>query len=126
MKRLTVLLLLIVYGFSSSGMTLHFHYCCGKLDKIELSPAKEMKCGMQHKAEKKSCCDSKQLELKVKSDYKAEAAAKLIIPSFSAAKSFTDFAVTQPRYGKQLIPQVFAPPPLYQNPLYIFHCLYRI
>ena len=63
MKKLLVIVLLLVYGAASSGMTLHLHYCCGKLDKIDLAPVKHKGCGSEHKLGKKSCCDNKELSI---------------------------------------------------------------
>ena len=49
-----------MYGISSSGATLYFHYCCGELVNIEISSAKAH-CGDEHKKGTKSCCKTKQI-----------------------------------------------------------------
>lgn len=125
MKKLVVILLLVLYGFSSTGMTLHFHYCCGKLAKVELTPVKDT-CGKEHKNSKKPCCDEKQLSLKVKADHKGEEAAKLLLAPATLPKSYSAFSATNPGQGRQLLPHLFAPPPLNSTPLFVLHCVYRI
>ena len=127
MKNLSVILLLLVYSLSSTGMTVNFHYCCGKLKKVEFSST-QIACGMKTKhSSSKKCCDNKQLELKVKADQKiTESAGTNISKVFSFFNLLPDFAIIQPEQGKHLIPSVFAPPPLQKQRLYILHCIYLI
>jgi len=125
MKKLFAIMLLLVYGFSSTGMTLHLHYCCGKLDAIDLSPVKDEHCGGKHKLIKKSCCDEKQVSLKLKSEQNP---AKFLNPVFQLPAIKTvqpDFFVLSPVQSKKLLPEVFAPPPLQKNINSLF-CVYRI
>src|SRR5688572_7422070 len=67
MKKLVVTLLMIVYTLSSTGATLHLHYCCGKFENISLSVKHNPDCP-QKESIKKECCDSKQVDLKIKAD----------------------------------------------------------
>jgi hypothetical protein len=125
LKKLAVILLLMVYGLSSSGMTIQFHYCCGKLKSIQLSPVSEKQCGMKYMpVSKKKCCDDKQVELKLKGDQKTEQAKfVLFAPDVLQREEFV--FNSQPVVARALTPEIFAPPPLV-NPLYIFYCVYRI
>ncbi|MEI6948364.1 hypothetical protein V9K67_14300 [Paraflavisolibacter sp. H34] len=126
MKRFLVILLLMVYGLSSTGATVHLHYCCGKLDKIEFAAPKEKKCG-KHAKPMKNCCDDQQLDLKVKADQKVAHMAAFEAKTFAAEKpSYPGFALTRPSEGKHLVPTTFAPPPLPPYPLFILNCVYRI
>jgi hypothetical protein len=68
MKKLLVIMLMLVYGFSSTGMTLQLHYCCGKLKSVELAPVKDPGCGNKHKMGSKPCCETKNINSKSKSD----------------------------------------------------------
>ena len=127
LKKLAVILLLMVYGLSSSGMTIQFHYCCGKLKSIKLSPAGEKQCGMKHSMSKmlnKPCCNDKQVELKLKGDQRTEQAKFVFFTPDLPQKSEFIFT-SEPLVAKTIIPEIFAPPPL-TDPLYIFHCVYRI
>ena len=124
LKKLSVILLLMIYGLSSTGMIVNFRYCCGKLKKVEFSSA-GVECGMKmkHNSSKK-CCDSKQLELKVKADQKITEAAKPAVKSIAHLTSFSGFLIAHPVQGKYLIPYIFAPPP--KQKLHILNCVYRI
>lgn len=64
MKKLLLALIIIVYGFSSSGATVQVHYCCGKLKDISWNTDKEDDCGMQHKMASKPCCEVKSISTK--------------------------------------------------------------
>jgi len=82
-KKLIIVLLIAVYGVSSSGMTVYVHYCCGKLDKIDLSDSNNKKCPLHFEASTKGCCDGKQIEIKIKSDHQPEYAVKKVLKQFS-------------------------------------------
>jgi hypothetical protein len=125
-KKLTVILLLIIYGANVSGMTLHFHYCCGKLKSIDLNAATKNCFGlMDHNMSKKKCCDNKQLTISIKTDQKPVNALQLPFSSV-AVKSYSPlFQITAPISTARLIPEVFAPPPL-QKDLNTFYCIFRI
>ena len=106
-------------------MTIQFHYCCGKLKEVKLSPVTEKQCGMKHDAmAKKSCCDSKQVELKISSDQKTEQ-VKFDFSAPAMPKQETAILNLPSTAATTLIPEIFAPPPK-QDPLYILHCIYRI
>lgn len=127
-KKFIVIFLLMVYGLSSSGMTVQFHYCCGKLKSVELKPAEPTTCKHgKHKMTGKKCCESKTVELKVKKDQKAEGTTSLKF--FNQLAETRDF-VYEPdsviRIIRQLSPVAFAPPPDLPTSLFILYCVYRI
>ena len=124
MKKVLVIVLLLVYGASSSGMTLHLHYCCGKLDRIDLSPVQHH-CGGESKVSKKSCCDNKELNFDLKAD---QTPVKVLVPAFHlfAIKPLpVEFHLSGPVETKGLLPHIFAPPPL-QKDFNTLFCVYRI
>lgn len=124
MKKVLVIVLLLVYGVSSSGMTLHLHYCCGKLDRIDLSPVQHH-CGGENKVSKKSCCDNRALTFDLKAD---QTAVKLLVPAFQslAIKPVpVEFPVSAPAETKGVRPRIVAPPPL-QKDFNTLFCVYRI
>jgi hypothetical protein len=124
-KKLVAIVLLLVYGLSSSGMTIQFHYCCGKLKNIKLSPVTVKPCGMKHAFSKKPCCDDRQVELKLKADQKAEQATKFVFSVPTVSKQEAGVFILHPMVRKTILPEIFAPPPL-KAPLYILHSVYRI
>ena len=116
----------MVYGLSSTGMTVNFHYCCGKLKKVEFS-SDQSDCGMKMKhSSGKKCCDNNLLDLKVKSDQKIVESAKLAFKATALPLLFSDFHIANPIESKYLTPSIFAPPPPFTNQLYILLCDYRI
>jgi hypothetical protein len=116
-----------VYGTSSFGMTLHFHYCCGKLKKIDLTPPEYKKCGSakHHDMGGKPCCDSKQVSIKIKSDQNPSKGLQASFISVAVKPVQPDFFVSNPVENKKLLPEVFAPPPLEKDFNHLF-CIYRI
>lgn len=119
---------MLIYAVSSSGATLHIHYCCGKIDKIDFNSSKKEHCPFSDKAFQKSCCDNKQVELKIKNDYKVETEAKLpprnitaYVNSVHAVFDTSLFISSNPLYFSGVSPPLSAP-----VPLYILDCVYRI
>jgi hypothetical protein len=124
MKKILVILLLLVYGGSTSGMTLYFHYCCGQLKNIDLTPVEHKGCGQHSQMDKQSCCQSQSLELKVKSEHKSE-------PSFSPLYKCSilpaeEVFVTPSIANFHTVPKAGLPPPLLVSSLFILHCVFRI
>jgi hypothetical protein len=84
-------------------MTVNFHYCCGKLKKVEFSSA-QIDCGMKMKRSTgKKCCDNKQLDLKVKDDQKiSEVAKPAVLKAVTLSTPFPGFEIAQPGHDKNL------------------------
>lgn len=126
MKKLLTLFVILVYGVASAGATLHLHYCCGKLDKISFSAAHNKDCPKKDGAFKR-CCDSKQLEFKIKSDQepgtKWITVHKDLTPTVQAAACYL-LIPTQ----KIPVNEYATGPPLVVSPvpLFIKNCVYRI
>lgn len=127
MKKLLVILLLMVYGTASFGATVHFHYCCGKLKKVDFTLPKENSCSSKaHLMGSKPCCDDKQVELKIKSE---QAASKVLQSTFhveAIQPIQRAYFVLSPFQNKKLLPEVFAPPPITTNSLFLLNCVFRI
>lgn len=117
-----------MYGTSSFGMTVHFHFCCGKLRAVDLNPPKDNHCNKStsYQMGEKPCCENKQVELKVSGEQEF---AKVYYSSFSpdAIKPLMqDLLVFSPVQAKRLVPEIFAPPPTSSNPIYILNSVFRI
>ena len=80
MKKLLAITLILVYGLSSMGTTVHFQYCCGKLEKIDFVPPVTKHCAGDKgsKIENKKCCDDKEVSLKISSE---QSAAQILYPA---------------------------------------------
>ncbi|MGI8952458.1 MAG: HYC_CC_PP family protein [Chitinophagaceae bacterium] len=127
MKKILVILLITVYAISSSGATLHFHYCCGKFDKIDFNANKKDNCPFANKISQKGCCDNRQVELKIKSDYQPETIAKTF---YKVCEIYNNYATTYCSnifINNNLKYFSGVSPPLSKSvPLYILQCVYRI
>lgn len=126
MKKFWIIVLLMAYGFSSTGMTVNLHYCCGKLKSIDWSPAKEKDCGSGHKMGTKPCCETKTVGGKEKSDQEQVLFVPKQVKAVSEALPPLPLLAIERGIQQPLSPVAFAPPPLYLPPLFILHCVYRI
>ncbi|QJD96001.1 hypothetical protein HH214_08980 [Mucilaginibacter robiniae] len=66
-KKLFITFLAVLYLGVSSGATLHYQYCMGRLIKVTLwhsGSNKSRPCGMEQKAKAKKCCTDKHQQLK--------------------------------------------------------------
>jgi hypothetical protein len=126
MKKLLTLFVILVYGAASVGATLHLHYCCGKLEKITFSAAHNKACPKKDDAFKR-CCDSKQVDFKIKADHEPGAkwiyVNKDLTPPFHTAAYYL-LTPTQ----KIPVNEYATGPPLASSPipLFIKNCVYRI
>jgi hypothetical protein len=77
-KRLSVILLVMLYSVTVFGFSLDLHYCGKLLTSVEVnSPSKD--CGMH--AGKMKCCKEKQIKVKVKDAHQTT-------PTVASPKSF--------------------------------------
>ena len=116
----------MLYTVSSTGMTLQFHYCCGKLKNIEVSahPVKE-DCGKKHKMGSKACCETKEVKSD-KDDFYSLSEYKLI--KLAPAIAPKTWSVEKPVFGKTVSSgsvAANAPPPP-STPLFILNRVFRI
>lgn len=121
-------MLTLIYAVSSPGATLYMHICCGKFNGIDLNNSKDQHCPLSEKSFQKGCCDNKQVELKIKSEYKAETEAKFLFKDITAYISLIYSVVETPLFisNKPLHFSGVSPPLSTSVPLYIFNCVYRI
>ena len=126
MKKLLAIMLMVVYGLSSTGATINLHYCCGKLHDISFSSTQGKTCPTKT-VSSKGCCDNKHVQLKLKGDQ--EPAAKWI----SASKDLAA-PVTIPTYYVMVLTHdtpvneyATGPPRIRSSvPLFVQHCTYLI
>ena len=107
-------------------MTVYFHYCCGKLKKIELVSSDTLcTMGKAHKMGDKPCCQSKKVNLKVSDDQSlVKTASSLCDPHLFMYNQVRD--IDEGAHNMVLhLPEIFSPPPALID-LNILHCVYRI
>lgn len=132
MKRILLTILAVFYLGVSSGATVHFHYCMGKLVKwgLERQSAKVCdSCGMPLTAsKKKSCCKDVEQKVKVEKSqkanqtiYKFDQVLTAVLPS----ALFSNYVVQIPvKITREALSN--APPEGQPIPVYIRNCTYRI
>jgi hypothetical protein len=126
MKKLIVAIVLLVYGLTSTGAIVHLDYCCGKISKVSLSHSQKEAC-KEKTISGKSCCDSKDVQIKVKGDQMTTVKWVNMHKQFSStspglATSFTQIILYTP------VNEFSTGPPLIAStvPLFIQHCLFLI
>ena len=126
MKKLLVLIIAMIYGFSSMGMSVSLHYCCGKLKNVEWTAVQGEKCGMDHKMGTEKCCDSKYFEHKGNEPH--DFAKVTIDQAKSMAYFLYSFASVFFAPATETVETYVdaRPPDTLQTLLNILYCTYRI
>mgnify|MGYP001555190514 CR=1 FL=1 len=103
-------LLALVFMISTSGCTLVYHYCAGKISSVSLTASQQCKCGGKHK--KSDCCKQKVVTHKVQSSFLAK-----YIPSITVFSYITFITASHINlFPKPILPTfyttiAFSPPP---------------
>jgi len=132
MKRLFVAILAILYMGTSTGATLHLHYCMGKLVGWDLGhkePDACGKCGMKKGlSQNKGCCRDEHRQIKLDNDQKTvesllqlmQYSGAFLLPGYSVLPDIrpVPLAVTQP-VGH-------APPRSSTTAIFVLHRVFRI
>jgi hypothetical protein len=127
MKKAAVILIMLMYGLSSFGITVHIHYCCGKIDAVNLSPVKKDNCPVKDKAAGRKCCDDRQIELKIKDSYSKYSEVKTWFkPLQNEKESLPVTLIEKPVSPVQLTCYSNTSPPYAPVPLHKLYCIYRI
>jgi hypothetical protein len=133
MKKLIVCILAVLYIGSSTGATVHLHYCMGKLVAMKLwhpsEAAKCSKCGMKKNTTcAKSCCKDEHKTIKLEKDQKpAQAFLNLTEPALATVPvNYTDIVSISTNSIAQQFPVSNAPPRSPKVQTHILHCSFRI
>jgi len=123
-KKVFAILLIMLYGVSSTGATVQLHYCCGKLKTVKLSTAPVKDCGNKHKMGSKPCCETK--EIKARSQEQQDAAILVAVKAPVEAQTF----FTAISFEKDITADVhlqtdYTSPPL-SEAIFLFNCVFRI
>lgn len=132
MKKVIVAILAILYMGSTTGATIHMHYCMGKLVDKGLWHNKASKCKLCNKQEKKKactkdCCKDQHKFVKVEKDQKAgETSFQYVHPAAAVnPHHYTVFASERIIKLAQQYPVCNAPP-LGNVHFYILNCTFLI
>ena len=133
MKKIAVIFLLFIYGFSTLGATVHLHYCMNTFVNWSFTQNKNSKCGkcgMKETKQKKGCCKDEKKQVKLKTDHQKASVANYF--------SFNDFSTPAilPSYENYNLPLLikaqysfknYRPPPLhYGQSLQVLYCSFLI
>lgn len=129
MRRVIVTILAVLYSVTSTGATIHIHFCMGKLISWKVNPNENTDnccmCGMKCK---KGCCDEKYQVIKIDQDQKI---VNAIFTSISIPEIvLPDFYTEVPgNYFSSLPKETYyshSPPLGRCIPIYISNCVFRI
>ncbi len=127
MKKITIVLLTVVYLLSAIGVSASRFYCCGILKTTNLT------IGVNHESEKitsigDDCCKTTKQSFKVKDNHFGADASSLSFKSFPAVTYIiTPFELNAEPFT--FIYTAFskhAPPCGHDTPIYTLNCNYRI
>jgi hypothetical protein len=130
-KKFFVTILAVFYLGVSSGTSLQFHFCMGKLVEWGLHTEKSEKCGKcgMKKAAAKKCCKTSQTELKAEKSHKVssnDTSLQVFAPLLSeSVNPFSNQRVVSELTVLNL-PFSNAPPGLSSTPVFILNCNFRI
>lgn len=133
MKQFVVSILAILYIGTSSGATLHMHFCMGKLVEMGLWHGKGTKCSNCESKKKatscnKKCCQDKHKTLQAAKDQKT-AAAGFQLTEFTSTATLVNYLELPPILPvavKQALPPAHAPPRSSKVQLFILNSNFRI
>lgn len=125
MKKISVVILALVYFATSTGATLSMHYCMGKLADWELGQNKSKTCafcGMEKGDENDNgCCKDEQKFIKNNTDQKFVESANhaLKFPAVSELPIYPSFTFIHSVSVKERNPVSHAPPRCKGLPIFI-------
>lgn len=128
MKKVTAILLTLLFLFSNSGVVASVHWCGGKLASIDFFADGEHKCKCGKKAMKPNCCKDKTVHLKANNDLSKTTyfSFKISTPKFLFA-FLTPFEVVPSVQFKYAASDFYHPPPFKPKaPIYLMDRVFLI
>jgi hypothetical protein len=120
LKKLTTILLILMYAMASSGMVVHLHFCCGEFEQLSLQPKSNDRCGHTGMTSMPGCCDNQEVSFSLADDYASAHYYTHAFEENNAAPCIqpiefrpTLAAVWRPLPGRNGYPPVNNPPPLF-------------
>ena len=131
MRKLSVLILAILYISISTGATVHVHYCMGKLAGWGFGQDDSKtcgKCGMPKHEKDNGCCKDKHKFIKSNTDQKITESAfqSIQLKAFFLPSSLFDISNIDFHSVTDEIPDAHAPPQTYGVAVYIRNCVFLI
>ena len=132
MKRLLVFILALIYLVTTTGATMHMHFCMGKLANWSLWSKDHGptcgKCGMEKTEQSNGCCSDEAKWVKIEDEQKAAVAAYDFSPILDAEPVHFPGFEHQTFFleSADLLPQSHAPPDFSSIAIYKRNCVFRI
>lgn len=131
MKKFFITIFAFLYISSSTGATVHFHYCMGELVQLGLWHSETNKCGEcgmeKNNAKPNSCCKDEYKLVKVEKDQKATAAIEILqLIALAAPVSIIELPAHNFSSVIEDNPVNHAPPRRDTIAVYIRNCVFRI
>lgn len=120
MKKVVLIFLVVIYAFSTTGISLRGFYCCGKLASVKFTLAEYGKGNGD-------CCKTTYQSYKIRDEHIVAEAISTPVLNYALINSFNSFRYIPAFFSKQVVGTVnHAPPLFYGVPAYISECVYRI
>ncbi len=121
MKKATILFLLFIYAFTSTGFAVKGDYCCNTLKSVKLVLADGAK-------DKEGCCKVKFESFKVKDAHDAAVIMNAPALTCSYIQTLNSFFQTNgiSQQNDNRFINIHAPPLISSVPVYISNCIFRI
>ncbi len=132
MKKIFLVILAFTYFASTSGATLHLHYCMGKMVEWSVSGNEEENCPVcgsdKSKMVEKGCCKDEHKQLKITNDHSITETAfqGLCLMAVALPVSFIDIPAITFSSITEENPTTNAPPHSSGTPIYKRNCVFRI
>ncbi|MBX3255626.1 hypothetical protein DC498_21455 [Terrimonas sp.] len=132
MKKIFLFILAFTYFASTSGATLHLHYCMGKMVEWSVSDNEEENCPIcgsdKGKMVEKGCCKDEHKQLKITNDHSITETAfqGLYLMAVALPDSFIDIPAITFSSITEENPTSNAPPYSTGTPIYKRNCVFRI
>ncbi|MDB5249252.1 MAG: hypothetical protein JWQ40_3646 [Segetibacter sp.] len=131
MKKLTLILLLLIYGVSSSGMSITVHYCMSEVAGWKLSGKTSSSlcasCGMEEEGNKGCCRDETKI---IKSENDQQRVEMFFdshkVPVTLISSNYSDYNLNCLSNTIEELPCSHAPLCKLKVPVYISNCVFRI
>lgn len=124
MKKFLTLILALLYMGTSTGATVHMHYCMEKLVDVSLWHSEDA-----HVCDKsccKNCCKDVHQTIKLEKDQQLTVKTVLAMQAVSMAAAFPVTTLPVYEIPAPAPPADPAPPPRQQVPAHVLHCHFRI
>ena len=129
MKKLIVIILAFLHLSASAGVSMHMHYCMGKLADWDLSQKESRVCGTcgMEKSGKNDCCKDEYKFVKNTNDQKAAESAFQLMQLADVA--LPALVYETPDFDLPSVTEAYPishAPPDSQPAVYIRNCVFRI